>query len=515
MIRKIFYPLFLFIFIFCIFGCQKSAKDVKVLRVNFYEGAPESLNPQLVTSGHSMTLVKALFEGLTRTDTQGKVQLAIAKKITISPCGKKYFITLRNTKWSNGEEVTSTHFVQAWKNAVSYGSKCSRAGQFLLIKNVEKVYKNELPIEEVGIYAPSKNQIVVELEYSAPYFTQLLADPVFSPSYEDNQLEPKVFNGPFLIQNSDLERSIHLTANSKYWDADTVKLKNIHISFVRDLETAMSMYEKGELDWAGSPFSELSEEVVGNSDSLHAEEAFLPFWLYCNTQNPKLKSAKIRKALSYAIDREEISKHILAKQSPSYTILPAAMSLLKKEMFMSEKRIVKAQELLKEGLEEIGLTKEEFVLTLSYSSIPRHTKLAEFFKFSWEKVLGIPIILKKSDWNTFYTQIRTGDYEIGGYSTIASFNDPMNFIERFTVAELNFCKWESEEFRKCISLVKKSVSPEKRKEYLKIAENVLMDAMPVIPIYNHTHLFFRKASLKNLPAPKLAYTDFKWAYFDE
>ncbi len=496
-------------------GCQNEVKEKQILKINFFQGVPESFHPQLVTSSHSMTLSKALFEGLTRMNPEGKVELAIAKSIEVSPCGKKYVITLRKTKWSNGKELTAAHFVHAWKKAVSVDSKCVHARRFFLIKNAKKTYGKEIAIEEVGLYAPSKNQIVVELEHPAPYFPQILADPAFSPLYECNYLEPKVFNGPFLLKDYNIEKTVELISNATYWDAKTVRLKKIKVTFVRDANTAMSMYEQGELDWMGSPFSEIPEEVIQNSKSLYSEKAYLPFWLYCNTQNPKLKSAKIRKALSFAIDREQIAKYILAKQSPSYSVLPEEMSLLKQDNTRFKKNVEKAQQLLAEGLKEIGLKKEEFTLVLSHSEIPRHVKLAEFFKFSWEKVLDIPISLKKNDWSTFYTQIQTGDYEIGGYSTLGLYNDPTYFMDRFEMAEINFSKWENADFQKYMALAKKTVSDIKRREYLQISENILIEELPVIPIYNHNHLYLQKNTLKNLYPPKLAYADFKWAYFDE
>ncbi len=191
------------------------------------------------------------------------------------------------------------------------------------------------------------------------------------------------------------------------------------------------------------------------------------------------------------------------------------MSLLKLNKLSRKHSLIKAKKLFEEGLEEMGISRKEFVLHLSHSNIPRHVKLAEFFKFSWEKVFNISVSLRKSDWPTFYNQIRSGDYDIGGYSAFATYNDPTYFMSRFENEKVNFASWENLDFQKYMNLAKDSISNKRRNHYLRLAESILMEEMPVIPIYNHTHLYLQKSSLKNLLAPKLAYADFKWAYFDE
>ncbi len=286
--KKVCYKFVFLVFLVIACGCQKNVKNNQILKINFLQGRPESFHPHLIFSGHSMTFCKALFEGLTRINLQGDVELAIAKEIQVSVCGKKYTITLHKTNWSNGEEVTSKHFAQALKNAISLGSKCIRKERLFILKNGKKFFMGETSIENLGVYTPSNNLLIIELENPAPYFLQLLADPLFSPIYNDSELEPTVFNGPFLLRELDMNKKIHLVANPLYWDAKNIKLKEIEISLVKDPHSAIGMYEKGELDWIGSPFCELSEEIVQNSSSLQSTKAHLPFWLYCNTKSTKL-----------------------------------------------------------------------------------------------------------------------------------------------------------------------------------------------------------------------------------
>jgi oligopeptide transport system substrate-binding protein len=487
----------------------------KILRISF-QGDLSSFHPHFNSDPKDTTICKALFEGLTRINLNGDPELAVARDIKISPCKKKYIIILKSVKWSNGEEVTANHFYNAWKKAISTGSKCLDIKRFLLIKNVRKIFLEEKPIEDIGVYVISNKKLIIELEYPAPYFLQLLADTIYSPLYEFNNQEPKVFNGPFLFEKIRPNREISLVPNSFYWDVGNINLKKIKIYLNKDIFQAKKMYDKGELDYLGSPINVLSKEIIQNSNDLVKTEGNGIFWLFCNTKNIKLKSSKIRKALSLAINRSEIINKILPQQSPCSGAIPENISFFKSNNFFSKKNINEVRSLFQDGLYDIGLKKEDYILNLSYSNIsPERKQLTFYFKEAWEKAFNIQVNIKEKEWDLYWNSLFNYEYEIGGYCTLSTFKDPMYFLEPFQISKSNLPRWESLEFQNHIKLAINASTKSDRDNQLKKAEEILLEEMPIIPIYSDNHLFFCKKELKNFSPLQLVYSDFKWAYFDE
>jgi oligopeptide transport system substrate-binding protein len=496
-----------------IFATEIKQNKEQVLRLNFIDGAPKFLHPHMINDTNGFVLCKALLEGLTRISLSGKLELAIAKKITISECKTKYTIDLRSSFWSNKKKLTAYHFVNTWKAAIASNTKCARSTRFFIIKNAKKAFQGKLSIEDVGIYAPTKYQIVIHLEHPAPYFTKLLASPTFAPMFDSLEEKVTVFNGPFKLKSLQHGKEIKLVKNLLYWDAKNIKLKRVHIALIQDAMTAYKLFQKGKLDFIGSPFSDLPEDIMQKNKNLKEASTYAPYWINFNTKDPKLASKKIRKALSLVVNREHIANYILPNAKPTYTILPQGLSFLK--IKKQQINFEEAGKLFNEGLKEINCTRENYSIDLSCASTFRHSKIADYLKHCWEETFQIKVNLRKSDWITFSSNLSSHQFSIGGSSRYPSYEDPIYFFEYFLLANGNFSNWENSRFKNLINLSNKTISEKKRKEYLKNAEEILMDEAPVISLYTHKHLYLCNPALKNFIPSKLVYCDFRYCYFEE
>lgn len=489
----------------------KVERKENTLRINFLQGAPKFLHPHLMGDTNSASLYKSMSEGLTRINLKGKVELALAKKIKISKCRTVYTIYLRSSKWANGEELTADHFVNTWKFAMRHKSRCAHVYHFFPIKNAKKVFQGELPLSSVGVSAPEKNKIVIHLEHPTPYFTQLLAGLDYAPLWDISYLDPVVYNGPFILKSFYPSKGISLEKNPFYWDAKNVRLDKIFISFVGDEKTELALFQQGKLDFVGGPFSDLPYEFVQKSPEIQSKKACSIFWLHMNIDHPMLRSKSIRKALSLSLNRKYIENYVLPHAEAASTILPKELSCINSKLnSYSKEKIV---ELFHKGLSEIGCTLEDFVLPLSYSSNKNYEHLAEYLKHVWENFFSIKVTLDKSEWNTFFTKLRTKNFAMGGTTRFTLYEDPLYFLDYFTFAKNNYSKWEDPTFQKWINLAKQTTSEKKRKRYLSEAEKILSEECPVISIYTHKHLYLCHPSLQNFYPSRLAYSDFRWAYF--
>ena len=503
--------------VFQIVGCQRKEESPtqNVLRINFQDGDLPSTHPHFGIDYRMRSLQAALFEGLTRLDPDGIPQPAAAKTISISPDQTVYTFVLRPHNWSNGEPVRAHHFAEAWKNAIAKDSSCRRPDLFYLIKNSVKIKKGEVGLSVVGIRTLDEKTLEIELEHPAPYFLELISNPIFSPLYDDSQ-EPTVFNGPFIIDRWKHDQFLSLKKNALYWDAQNVALDAINISVVTDPLTAVHLFEKGELDWIGSPFSCLPSDMVPAFEKkgwLKTQDVARVYWLYCNNQKFPFNNASIRKALAYAIDRKAIVEHVLLGQKAANAPLPLSLTLVGAEGISETRDLSMAQHYFAQGLQELGLTLETFPpIILSHSHITGQRQLSEIIQSNWSEALGVHVNLEGGEWNVFFSNLSNGNYQIGGCLKSALFSDPIYHLELLEDMNhsYNVCRWENPVYQECLSLSRLAVEASERVALMRRAEKILVEEMPVIPIYSETYLYMVRPHIQGIVIHDLGHVDFKW-----
>lgn len=483
-------------------ACQKKGKEpMSKLTINLQEGDPPSLNPSVGIDLRSRCLSLALFEPLMRKNVNGKLDPAAAEKVEINPSCTVYTFHIRPHCWSNGEQVTSYHFEGAWKYALTPKSHCFRADLFYPIKNAEKVKKGELPLEALGISTPDEKTLIVELEHPTPYFLDLTATSFFSPMYTCSDEEPAYFNGPFIVKERLPDQKLIFERNPFYWDAKSVELQQVCFTMIKDPMTALAMYEKGELDLVGDPFSSLPFDVIPNlkgSGELKSKLISRIFYLLVNTDSYPLNVKSVRRALGLSIDRKQLTDHLFFGEIPTLSSLPKPLSCVGEKEF--EENGCDAAALFEQALQDLNLTREEFPkITLSYAELSGQKKLAEFIQEQWKKKLGIEIKLECSEWNVHMSKVRKGTYQIGTLHLTTLYQDPMFYFDLFRDKKslCNYCKWEDAKFRHLLECSEKTTDQNERRKILQDAEKHLFEEMPVISLFtqnlqylvnDHVHL---------------------------
>lgn len=489
---------------------QKQEK--KFLKINFQDGDPLSLNPQLGLDLRCRSVQKALFEGLTRINPEGQAELAAADSMEISQSGLEYLFKLKPLQWSNGEELTAFQFEKTWKQAIKSPS-CLRPDFFYVLANARKARFGKIGIEEIGVKALDKWRLKVTLEFPAPYFLHMLAHPLFFPLYEEHG-EPFVFSGPFTLHSWKRDQSMVLIKNPYYWDFESVHLEGIEISILRDPYLAFEKYQKGEIDWIGGPFSLLPPSIVAQKQhELKRVDTLGLAWLYCNLGQPLLSSAKIRKALSLSLDRNKICQNTYLNPIPCQTHIPTDLSQLPKEVSKSDNDI---HTLFEEGLEELKVCNFQNLnpLRLFHSHIPGQKELAIEVQKQWQQEFGIQIERIETTWNNFSRQLDNRLFHFGACYRHPFYPDPMYYFNIFYESTNihNAFGWQSEKFNHFIDLGRKN--PED-KSYLRKAEEELLEQMPVIPIHIVSYHYLSREDVNGIYFCHSGDVDFRWIKFEE
>ncbi|MCB1181332.1 MAG: peptide ABC transporter substrate-binding protein [Chlamydiia bacterium] len=487
----------------------------KYLRLNLQEGDPATLHPHRGLSLQCVSLEKALYEGLTRLNHEGIPDLALAKAYEVSPCKTIYTFYLRESKWSNGANVTAHHFEAAWKEALKPDADCLRSEFFYPIKHAQKAKEGKLSLDAVGVTAADDYTLVVVLENPTPYFLELTSAPLYSPLYDATVVEPTVFNGPFQIKIWERENHLCLTKNPYYWDSQSVLIEGIDVAMVKDPETALAMYEQDAIDCVGDPFGTLPFDVLPHYaalGSLKKHQVSRVYWLVFNTEEFPFNSVNMRKAISYAIDRTSLSEHVLFDQTPHMSPVPVSFSRLNENRIDHQLNHRLANAHFEMALEEFGLTRETFpCLILSSPNTPGDRKISATLQRFLEKTLEIKVKLRGGELKSYLTDLYQHNFEFGGSLKSALYGDPLYFLLFFRQKNerINWSAWEDKRYQELLELAQSTAEQDEREVYLIEAEKILVDQMPATSLYVQNYFYLEHERVKGIYFTHLGYVDFK------
>ncbi|MEM7175979.1 MAG: peptide ABC transporter substrate-binding protein [Chlamydiota bacterium] len=492
---------------------KKEAKKFKqeCVRLSFLEGGIFSFHPHdLALIPEHQSLAKWAFEGLTRIDDHGTLVLAGAEKIECSSCKKKYTISLKANCYSDGTHVVAQDYEKAWKQALSLDSRCAKSMLLYPIKNAKKAKKGLCSVDEVGVSSLDDQTLVVELDYPTPYFLELLANPVFFPFKEtENGI---LGNGPYKIDKRDKDVLLTLTINPFFWAANEIQIKKISLAIIEDENTAFCLYENGELDFVGDPLSSLPHDAlqfVKDRDDFYEKEILRPYWVYLNRAYYPFSSPAIRRAFKMAIDRDSVAKHILPGSLPLHHLLPTSISSYTPQT-VEQNPVAEFEK----GLKELNLTRKTFPpLTLNFPSYFLHKKLASYLQQTWKNLFGIEVFLNLQEFQTFFSEMQRGTYEVGGMFHSLDYNDPFAALELLISTDRYPNKWKDPLFTAAVETARVSDGPEKN-EAVRKAEEILAEELPVIPVTTQCIQYLCHPRLKGVVFNKSGILDLRWAYFD-
>lgn len=508
---------------------QNSASSHQTLRWNIGK-EPQTLDPRKARDIWGVTLMRALFEGLTRISREGEVEMALAKEVDISEDGCTYTFHLRKSFWSNGDAVTAFDFAASWKSMLRPDFPTDIADQLYGIKNARKAKMGEVNLSEVGVEAPNAETLIVHLEHPIPYFLELLSLSAFLPvsqrAPENWALQPSTYvcNGPFLLSSWDHSNELQVKKNPRYWQADEVKLQGMELVML-SRDTEMQLFEDGKLDWAGSPLSSLPHDALPSlkgEGKLKIGDFSGTSFLRVNTstqiqgQKNPLSNSLFRKALAVAIDRSAITEHLLqGGQRPARSLVPPEMGLAQRGYF-SDADPQRAYALFIDALLALDLPRDKLQpITLLYAIDERNAAVVQSLQQQWKVALGIDVILEAVELKLFFQRVNNKEYQLSLGSWLADFNDPSNFLELFQYrnSPRNNTEWEHPKY---IDLLNRSAlckGIEERRAFLREAEQVLMEQMPIIPVYHAAMNYLKEDRLEGVALSPLGLVDFRWASF--
>ena len=494
---------------------------------------PQSLDPQIATGVPEHHVISAVMEGLVLKDRKTlEPRPGVAKTWDISDDGRVYTFYLReNAKWSNGDAHTAHDYVWSWWRALQTTLGNQYAYMLFPIKNAKRYYDGETSdFSDVGVKAIDNRTLQVTLTNPTPYFLQLLDHYSLFPvhqatiekfgradergtrwSYEGNL----VGNGPYKLEEWKINRHITVTKNPYYWDEANVSINSIVFKPVDNAVTEERMFRAGALHVTSSiPADKIAIYQEKSAPELKITPYLGTYFYRLNINTPQLQDKRVRRALGMAIDRKQLVDNITkGGQIPAYTMTPPGTM-----GYFPESTLNFDPEAAKRLLAEAGYPNGEGFppIEILYNTNEGHRKIAVALQEMWKNYLNIDIKLLNQEWKVYLATESAGDYQISRGGWIGDYVDPNNFLDMFLCnGGNNRTGWCNEEYDRLILEVAPSQSShEQRLKIFQQAETMLLEDMPIIPVYTYTSIKLLHPSVRNFDDNILNQAMYKDLYLD-
>ncbi len=515
-------------------GPDRSGPGGDILRVG--NGAePEGLDPHVVTGVPEHHILLTLFEGLVRMDPKTLAPTpGVAETWEVSPDGLVYTFHLRKGgKWSNGDPLTSKDFAYAWRRCLTPSLAAEYAYMLFPMKNA-KAYNDGTITDfaQVGCEFPDDYTVQVTLENPTPYFYSLQCHytwfPVHQKSIEaSGPMDDRgskwtrpgslVGNGPYLLTRWAPNDVIEVRPNSNYWDAAGVKNGGVDFYPVNEEQTEERMFRAGELDVTENvPPAKVLDYRKNRPEVLRTDDWIGAYFYRVNTKRKPLDDKRVRQALAMSIDREAIcSKIMTAGEKAAYFLTPPGTA-----GYTSTARLpfdpARARQLLAEAGYPGG--KGFPKIDILYNTLERHQTIAEAVQQMWKTNLGVDITLRNEEWKVYLnsTSNEQMDFDLARAGWIGDVVDPMNFLECFITGNgNNRTGWGNAEYDRLLAEAIKQNDMTKRYALYDQAERILMDEVPILPVYHYVRPYLIQPDVRGYEPNILAYYAYHKVWFDK
>ncbi len=454
------------------------------------EQSVKDLDSAQTTDSVSSEILQNVMSGLYRLDPNSRPFPDMAEGVDISEDGLNHTFTLRDgIKWSNGDPVTSQDFKYAWLRALD--PKTASLYAYIIstfVKGADEYNTGKGSPDDVAIETPDDKTIKVTLLSPAPYwlgltafFTYLPQNQKFVESKGDKYaLNPDalLFNGPYTLTEFNPTSGVVVVKNEDYWNADNVDISKVDAKIIKETDTAVNLYESGELDVTVIN-SEYVTEYKGKPE-LITNTQFATGWLQPNFDVPLFQNENIRKAIQMGINRAAANEKILNNGSkPATGLVPPGMAGPGKQSFREAEGPVmpaydpeEAKKLFQKGIEEVG-ENPEFELLSDDDSQSRDQ--ATLFQSDLKK-MGAKVSVNLQPFSSRLQLETDGKFDLSITAWIADYNDPMTFLDYFeSTGPYNTFNYKNPRYDELIEGAKEETDDAKRMDMLLEAEKVLVE----------------------------------------
>ena len=515
-----------------------------------YGSNPETLDPALNSAVDGGNTIITVFETLLIINENNEAVPGQAESWTTSEDGLTWTFTMRDgLKWSDGTDLNAKDFEYSFKRMVNPDTAAPYAETCLgMIDGFEEAAgfpdadgnpTVEPNLDALNVKASDDGKtLTIVLAYPCSYFDKIVAFAAMSPvqkaTVEANgdawctSPDTYVCNGPFMITEWTPSERIVLTKNPNYvggWDSSKIVSESITLLLLEDSSASFAAYNSGEAQLIKDvPTDEIpSLTKAEDGGDFYVDTILGTYYVSLNLKRDAFKDAKVRRALSLAIDRDYVANTIMQGTYSTADSIVGPGIVDENGYFHDngnapyisadyEANLAEAKKLLADA----GYPNGEGYPTIEYSTNDAgyHVPLAEYLQQAWSD-LGITLTISKMEWSSFTAARRAGEYDVARNGWVMDYNDPSNMLDLFCSGNgNNDGKYSNPEFDAAIEASRVADVSEHFAQLHK-AEDILMEDTGCLPIAYYNDYWLQSPALKGTWHSPYGYWYLQYGYIEE
>ena len=304
-------------------------------------------------------------------------------------------------------------------------------------------------------------------------------------------------NGAFVLTSYEpAATAFELVKNADYYDADRIALDGLNYQVIKDSQQALMSYQNGDLDITLLN-GEQVEQVKDDPEFTSVGAGYLWYISPNIDAVPELANLNLRRAITFALDRESITNDVLKDgSSPAYTAVPAQFATGPDGSDFSADQTKfaefcaydpdKAAEYYEQAKAELG--KDSFSFTMIVDADDAPQKVAQVVQEQLQTTLpGFTLELKVEPKKQRVQDMQDGNFEVALTRWGPDYADPMTYLGMWVTGNSNnYGLWSDADYDAIIAECTTGdlcTDPEGRWEAMYDAESIVLEQAAIFPLY--------------------------------
>ena len=454
---------------------------------------PATLDPLRYGSVNDFAILSDLFTGLTAFGPDGAIVPGCAARWRASADGLRWTFELRpGLTWSDGTPLTAQDFAWSAQRYLDPARAGLLAFRFKSVRNAARIAAGQQPAATLGVTAPDARTVQVDLDYPQLDLPALMAVLLPAPRHRIDELGDAwtraanwVSNGPFVLHSRTVGDRIVLLRNPRFVDAAGVRLDRVEL-VIAEAAAAFPRYRSRQLDVTRVAPEAVAWARRAAPAELRQSAARSSTFVLFNARRPPFDDARVRRALSLAVDREALARQVRGGDAePAWTFVTPNTGGYTPSRgpawrdWPEARRLAEARRLLAAA----GLGPGNgLALQLDFIAGTLERRDAVALAAMWRRV-GVKAEPRSSDARTLYATLEAGAFEVASTSIAPMLPGPMIWFEILgTDGARRYSGWTHPGFDALLDGARRARSVEERGGFLRRAEALVLEEQPIAPL---------------------------------